>query len=72
MPNAYFQILTCILVHSGFTEGHDNETLPDELEMKFYDNSNMASYGNLNEQGYEIVGFFDQNTTVGKYTWFEK
>ena len=59
---------------------HDdlNRTVYDEWKMTFYDDlkramsnkSMMTSYGrNLDVKDYEIVDFYDRNTTVSDFSW---
>ena len=44
------------------------ETIDDE-GSEFFDDPNMTSYGeNLGVQDYEIVDFYDRNTTVSDFS----
>ena len=64
-------------------DDESNKKLYDDLDMTSYEwwntvwetidyewnETNMTSYGeNLGVQGYEIVDFYDQNTTVSNFS----
>ena len=43
-------------------------TFPDDSNMTFYDDSNMTFYDDSKIVDYEIVDFYDQNTTVSVFS----